>query len=357
MAQDRMDLAAQRLAVVTPGGAQTRSKRRSAYPSNFPTILDWADGATVTGHHRTYVDWIGGLGAVSIGYRDPAIDIAVQGMLNRGGPSWSLPHRTELTTSEALMQALGWPEQVRWLKTGSEATAAAMMIARRAAGKRKILSVGYHGWHDVHQPGPDLVQVEWSDPFLANLPQDMGEFAAVIIECDRTHVQTFADYEPLLTWGPLVILDECVSGFRWRLGGIGEYLKIPADLAVFGKGMANGYPLACVVGRRDLMEFASDVSGTFGGETVSLAAAQAVLTIYGERNVTGYMWDLGQRFIDAGVATGWPCRPTLAGDPWKQAERAADAGHLIHPSAINISYSHTREQVDDAIAVLKKGLA
>jgi adenosylmethionine-8-amino-7-oxononanoate aminotransferase len=151
-------------------------------------------------------------------------------------------------------------------------------------------------------------------------------------------------------------MDECVTGFRWAIGGASEYFGIEPDLAVFGKGMANGYPLACVVGPRDTLSHAVDCSGTFGGEAVSLAACRATLGVYREHDVIGHMASVGQEWISSGEATGYPCHPRLTGskeEVFRKAGILAREGVLVHPAGFNVSYSHTKKQAQEAIRVLQ----
>src|SRR6266851_48481 len=110
--------------------------------------------------------------------------------------------------------------------------------------------------------------------------------------------------------GALFILDEMVTGFRWAIGGATEYFGIMPDLACYGKAMANGYPLACIVGPQKIMKHAHDVSSTFGGEGVGLAAAKATIEVYRREPVIPRLWEVGKRLL-AGCPslTGYPAHP------------------------------------------------
>jgi glutamate-1-semialdehyde aminotransferase len=158
-----------------------------------------------------------------------------------------------------------------------------------------------------------------------------------------------------------------VTGFRWAVGGASEYFGITPDLATYGKGMANGWPLAAIVGRADLMEYGSYVSGTFGGEAVSLAACQATLAVYRKEPVIQQMWaigrDLMQRFntLAAGSGlsmTGYPVHPRVVGER-RDAFLAglAQEGILLHPAGFNISLSHSVSELDETLSASKKVLA
>ena len=160
--------------------------------------------------------------------------------------------------------------------------------------------------------------------------------------------------------GALLIMDEIVTGFRWAIGGATEYLKLPPpDLACHGKAMANGYPIAVIVGKRDLMKYASEVSSTFGGEGVGLAAAQATIKVYQQEPVIERLWEVGRRLM-AGVPEleGYPVHPHLRGEgAWESvsqvANEVAKRGVLFHPAGFNPMYAHTNLDVDRTIEVLR----
>jgi len=349
---------------VSPGGAQTRSKRHQTFPDNFPVGLIGGSGSRVYDlAHERYTDWICGLGAVSLGY-----DYDFPGALPLHA-SYSLPHVLEVETAELLLDTLnahGLPhaEQVRWVKTGSEATVGAMMIARRHTKRDIVLSIGYHGWYEAHQDSVvwnHVYDCPWGDPDILSPRAGWSEVAGVLLEACRDsepppgYLQGIRDL--CIKHGTLLIMDECVTGFRWAIGGASEYFGIEPDLAVFGKGMANGYPLACIVGPRDLMSYAVDVSGTYGGEVVSLAACKATLEVYRKEPVIQHMWDVGGKWIASGQAIGYPCHPRLKGtkeEVFEKVRTLASGGHLVHPAGFNISYSHTTQDVLSALQVLEK---
>lgn len=424
----------------TPGGSQTRSKSLAAYGLEGLIGPVWdSEGATFrTADGCRYIDWVCGLGAISLGYGRAEVVKAIEEQL-RYGTLFSLPHRLEGEVAERLCTALRWPEQVRWVKTGSESTEAAIRIARRATGRDVILTVGtgYHGWHSWSQavkpehPGVPENYAELVGAFqyndLASLQlalecQDMlnladflhsqasglakrkrGEVAAVILEPTlfEAPVQGFLEgiRKVCDREGALLISDEMVLGFRLALGGGTDYFGVQPDLACFGKGMSNGMPLACVVGKRDLMQYADVVSGTFGGECLSLAACKAVLDVYALEPVIEHLWRIGGLFQDGlnkllaqhelpGIVEGYPVHPRLrwtAAPPYDRLlvpdmshpvvmdlnrklmslwlQEMAAGGVLVHPSGWNVSYAHTTEDVtwsldvaDKAFAVCKRAL-
>jgi glutamate-1-semialdehyde aminotransferase len=327
------------------------------------------------GEDGSYIDWMSALASVGLGYSYPPVEEAVSIQRRERGVAFPLPTRLEYEVAELLCNTLEWPQQVRWVKTGSEATAAAMMIARRATGRKKIISIGYHGWHECHLPSENLVDVPWGRLTAAGTAID-ATCAAVLVEPMRDAYMTpegapVTDYlEILQEWakecGALFILDEMVTGFRWAIGGASEYFGITPDLACYGKAMANGYALAAVVGGRKLMKHAHDVSSTFGGECVGLAAAKATIEVYRREPVIERLWEVG-RALQKGCPslTGYPVHPVFkVGEDWTTSERAipivqyaATKGVLIHPAGLNPTYSHRDADVARTIEVINEAVA
>lgn len=366
---------------VTPGGAQTRSKRSTAFPWLTPGFLTRGDGARVwdvDGHE--YIDWICGLAAISLGYRFHQVDRAVEEQLRRG-VSFSLPTIYEVEVGEQVCDALG-AEQVRFVKTGSEATEGAMRIARLATGRDLIVSIGYHGWHSAHDaaarahPGvpwgfaQHIIEARWG----ADLPPSyVAPVAAVLVEVCRDEPPPPGWLEGLRAWcdkhRALLVFDEIVTGFRWALRGATEYFGVRADLRCYGKGMANGFPLGCIVGPTRLMEHGAYVSGTFGGEALSLAACSATLAVYAREPVIKTMWAIGERLVTDFNAlsstlrgdlrlVGYPVHPRFVGSRRDAFLAAAAAeGVLFHPSGFNVSYSHTYDIVEETIEKCRRALA
>lgn len=362
---------------VTPGGAQTRSKMANVFVEGaFPAALISGYGANVIdldGHR--YVDYIMGLGAVGLGYCEtmPLYNLV----------STSLASPIEEEYASALIAQLKWPEQVRFVKTGSEATEAAMRVARVATGRDQIVSIGYHGWHAQHDaalsdpvgvPGDYRINVlgwSWGVP-LDDVSGDV--IAAVLVEPMLHEAPPEGYLQSLRDWcdrhGALLIFDEVVTGFRWAIGGASEFYGIQPDLACYGKAMANGWPLACVVGKQDVMEpGACYVSGTYGGEIVSLSAAKMTLEAYQQENAIGKIWNAGRRFqetfnqmaLGAGapyICDGFPCKPRIRvtrEDPGKRIislllQEAALRGVLLHPTSLCISAAHDDPKVMEETA-------
>ena len=279
-----------------PLGTQTFSKSKVQYPVGAsPLFLTRGRGAhvwDVDGHE--YVDLVCGLASVSLGYCDPDVDAAVVAQL-RHGVTFSLPHPLEAEVAEALVAAVPCAERVRFGKNGSDATAAAIRLARAHTGRDHVAVCGYHGWQDWYigsttrnRGVPGAVRA-LTHTFRYNEPESLAavlrahEVAAAILEPMNTTLP--ADgflqrvQELCRAHGALLVFDETITGCRHARGGAQELFGVTPDLATFGKGLANGLPLSAVVGRADVMAGMEEIffSTTFGGETLALAAARAVL--------------------------------------------------------------------------------
>jgi len=257
-----------------------------------------------------YIDFRNGLGPITLGYRFPAVDEAIRQQLE-SGIIFSYPHPLEVEVAERLVQVIPCAERVRFLKTGGEAMAATHRLARAFTERDLILTCGYHGWmNTMSRTGvPEAIRstyrsLPWGDatPYLEAFKAHPNQIAAVSIACGYADIEkghTFlADVRELTEQhGALLIFDEIVMGFRLRRGGAQEYFRITPDLAVFAKGISNGIPLSCYVGRAEVMEQVKEVgiSSTFGGDTLGLAAAKAVLDTYEEADVIGTLWARGRQ--------------------------------------------------------------
>lgn len=302
-----------------PSCAQTFSKSPSQYIQGVaPVFLSRGQGCYVWDvDGNKYIDYAMALGPVTLGHNYPAVSEAVSQQIADGN-AFSLPHPLELEVAEALVMMIPCAEMVRFAKNGSDATSGAVRVARAFTGRDIIACCGYHGWQDWYigtttrnQGVPKAVQ-ELTTTFEYNnidslrrvFTRHPGAVAAVIMEPIGVVNPTngFLEQVAELTRreGALLIFDEVVTGFRLSLDGAQGYFGVKPDLACFGKGMANGYPLAAVVGRREIMELFDEVffSFTFGGDTLALAAAKATMTEMCEKRVIAHLWEQGQRLQD-----------------------------------------------------------
>lgn len=307
-----------RAQTVIPTGSQTFSKSPTQFPWGVsPYFAEKAEGATLWDiDGNTYTDFINALAAVTLGYNNPDVTKSVKEQIEKG-TIFSLNNRLEAEVAEMICDMVPCAEQVRFSKNGSDATSAAIRLARAYTGRDKIACCGYHGWHDWYiattsrNTGiPETVQ-SLSLTFTYNDIQSLekcftehpGQIAAVILEPMNVQFPThhfLEDIRALCTReGALLIFDETITGFRLSNGGAQALFNITPDLACFGKGLANGYPLSAVTGHKDIMQYMEKIffSGTFGGECLSLAAARSVLTQLKEKPILKQMAELGKSLV------------------------------------------------------------
>ncbi len=332
-----------------PGGTQLISRRPSRLAMGIsPVYAERAQGARIWDvDGNEYVDWVSGIGAVILGYRDPDVDEAVIRQIQTC-PMTSINHELELELAELLIERVPCAEMVRYAKGGGEACAMAVRIARGITGRDKILFCGYHGWHDWYLaanlggesalnphlfPGIEATGVPRclegtaipfpyadADALGELLEANRNQVAAVIMEPLRSEVPPqnyLAEVARLAKeHNVLLIFDEVSTGFRPSAGGIQPVVDVTPDLAVFAKSIANGYPMAAVVGRREVMEPISRmfISSTFWSDPLGLRAALVTLKEVANRDVPGHCRELGKRLKSlvetAASQTGCPvvCR-------------------------------------------------
>lgn len=307
-----------RAAAVIPGGTSTGSKRPDSMfgvGHAGPTHITEASGCRIrTTSDVWLIDLTAALGAVSLGYADLAVTEAVERAARRG-PAAGLPYADEVTLAERLRDFLPCTQQTRFFKSGAEACAAAVRIARAHTGRSHILGSGYFGWLDWWAPSLGVPPNSYAD--YTHLPfndreawrsalVDAGDsLAAVIIE---PLVEVLADAEWLRELrahcdhvGAVLIFDEVKTGFRLHRGGAQSLLGVTPDLASIGKALANGYPLSAVVGTAEVMSAAnrSWISSTLSTELTAIAAAHAVLDQHDARDVCGQLHTTGRALRDA----------------------------------------------------------
>jgi len=285
---------------VIPGCAQTFSKSKNQYVQGVaPVFLQRGKGCRVWDvDGNEYIDYVQGLLPNILGYANEEVNQAVSAQLAEGH-SFSLPHPLEVELAERLTRLIPCAEMVRFGKNGSDATSGAVRAARAFTGRERIACCGYHGWQDWyigsttrHAGVPDAVRAlthhfPYNDLLALEklLQEHSGEFAAVIME-PVNFVEPALGYlqavkEITHRHGVLLIFDEICSGFHFGLGGAQKRYGVVPDMACIGKAMGNGFPIACVVGRADVMKVFEEIffSFTFAGEVSSMAAAMKVLDI------------------------------------------------------------------------------
>ncbi len=314
--ESTMDWRARAEAVIV-GGASTGSKRSSALfgdaQSDVPTHYVRASGCRLwTADGRELIDCTMALGAVALGYAEAAVTIAVTHAAEQGNVA-GLSHVLEVDVAERLSDVIPCAERVRFLKSGAEGVAAAVRIARAHTRRSHVIGCGYFGWLDWWTDGPGVTAGAHQDytsvPFdditaLEGAAAEAGEaLAAIVIEPVIERLPSNAWIEAARAIcderGAVLVFDEMKTGFRLRTGGFQEYSGITPDLAVFGKALANGYPLSAIVGREAVMRAASEcwISSTLAGEATALAAASAVLDWHEKAEVCEGIWAAGEEMM------------------------------------------------------------
>jgi len=381
-----------------PGFTSTGSKRPDALFGVTPPGEDSGGGASAPermvrasgcrvwdADGREYVDYVMALGAVALGYGHPAVNRAAEEAIAAGvvGP---LPPVLEEELAEALCHRIPWIERVRFLKTGAEAVAAAVRLARVVTGRERVLGCGYHGWLDWCQGAEGVpaatrtlyAELPFNDPERTRrLIRDAGDRLAVVV------VEPVVVTEPTREWlevvqaetrrvGAVLVFDEIKTAFRLAVGGAAERYGVRPDLVVLGKALANGFPLAAVGGRAELMAAASRtwISSTLATESVALAAAAATLEVMERDNVCAHLHAVGTRLLHGlhrlhqthgDVVTGVGgiaemCFVHFVSEPLSRdvARGCAARGLLFKRTAYNfVSLAHDEVTVDRTLAILE----
>ncbi|NNF58142.1 MAG: glutamate-1-semialdehyde 2,1-aminomutase [Rhodothermaceae bacterium] len=397
----------QRAHRVIPGGAHTYAKGDDQMPEAAPLVIARGQGCRVwdlDGH--AYIEYGMGLRAVTLGHAEPRVTaVAVQAM--QGGTNFTRPAAIELEAAERFLGLIEGADMVKFCKDGSNATTAAVKLARAATGRAKVAVCAHH---------PFLSQDDWfigTTPTDAGIPDAIkdltvrfpygdavalevlfalhpGEIAAVVLE----PVRGAEDAGPYLRdvqrrcreHGAVLVFDEMITGFRWDLRGAQHLYGVTPDLSTFGKALANGFSVSALAGRRDLMERGGLrteqervflLSATHGAETHALAAAVETMRIYETEDVVETLHRQGARLregveqqIDAlglheqFVVVGRDCNLVFATrDAEGQASQAFRTLFLqelllhgiLAPSFV-VSAAHDNEAIDQTVEAVGKAL-
>lgn len=312
---------------IIPGGNMLLSKRPEMFlPGLWPSYFDSAKGCTVTDlDGNEFTDMcIMGIGTNSLGYGDDCVDNAVSETVRKGNMS-TLNCPEEVFLLEKLISMHSWAGKGKLTRTGGEANAVALRIARAFTGKSKVAICGYHGWHDWYLsanlsqdngldqhllPGlstkgvPEVLKGEVLPFFyndissLESLLKAHDDLGVIFMEVQRNHapIDNFLQKVRQLAdeYGAVLIFDECTSGFRETFGGLHLKYGVEPDLAMFGKALGNGYAINAVIGTDEVMQVAQDsfISSTFWteriGPTAALAALQRMEEIQSWKIISSY---------------------------------------------------------------------
>ena len=296
---------------VIPGGGMLLSKRSEMYiPDQWPAYYRKSKGIEITDlDGRKFLDFSSmSVGTCSLGYGVDSVDNAVKEAVTEGVMS-TLNSPAEVQLAEKLISLHSWADMAKFARSGGEANAIAIRIARAKTGKDKVAICGYHGWHDwylsanlssdsnldghllpgLEPSGVPRVLAGTTVPFEYNDLEGLrkllisGEFAAVKMEVSRSlgPAEGFLESvrEICTQFGAVLIFDECTSGFRETFGGLHLKYGVEPDLAMFGKAIGNGFAITAVIGTGEVMQAAQGtfISSTFWTERLGPVAALATL--------------------------------------------------------------------------------
>ncbi|MFI0716886.1 glutamate-1-semialdehyde 2,1-aminomutase [Streptomyces inhibens] len=335
-----------------PGGAHTYAKGDDQYPENLAPVISHGRGAHVWDiDGNRYIEYGSGLRSVSLGHAHPRVIEAVRRELDRGS-NFVRPSIVEVEAAERFLATVPTAEMVKFAKNGSDATTAAVRLARAVTGRPRVAICGDHPFFSVDDwfigttPMSAGIPAETTELTVAFPYGDLAateelltryqdEVACLILEpAGRTEPSPSSQLlpQPSAGRGPqsredptpgylaglreladrhgcVLIFDEMITGFRWSEAGAQGLYGVVPDLSTFGKALGNGFAVSALAGRRELMErgglrHSGDrvflLSTTHGAETHSLAAAMAVQTTYVEEGITARLHALGER-LAAGV--------------------------------------------------------
>lgn len=320
---------------IIPGGTQLLSKRSEMFlPDQWPSYYKKAKGVEVWDlDGNKYVDMsIMGVGTCILGYADDDVNRAVKKAIEQGSmATLNCPEEVEL--AELLLNLHPWAHMVRYAKSGGEAMAVAVRVSRAYTGKDRVAFCGYHGWHDwylsanlandknldghllpgLEPKGVPRCLIGTSIPFnynkieeLENIISQNKDIGVIAIEPVRHHepkddflrkVRKIAD-----EIGAVLIFDEITSGWRMNVGGIHELYGVYPDIAVYGKAMSNGFPMAAIVGKEKVMDAAQEsfISSTYWTDRVGPVASVTTINKMLKNDVPSHLCKIGNS-----ISKGW----------------------------------------------------
>ncbi|MGW1342887.1 glutamate-1-semialdehyde 2,1-aminomutase [Kribbella sp. NPDC002412] len=403
-----------RLHELVPGGAHTYAKGDDQYPQDMAPVISHGLGAHVWDVDRNeYVEYGSGLRAVSLGHAHPKVLEAVRRELGRGS-NFVRPSIVELEAAERFLASVPTADMVKFAKNGSDATTAAVKLARAVTGKPLVAICSDHAffsiddWFITRTPMAAGIPDEIGDLTVAFpygdlaateelLTRHEGQIACLILEAATQHDPPAGYLEALRDlahrYGALLIFDEMITGFRFSEAGAQGVYGVTPDLSTFGKALGNGFAVSALAGKREFMErggLRDDhervflLSTTHGAETHALAAAIAVMDVYKEEGIAARLHELGDKLAsgvrevaaaagveDHVVVRGRPSNMVFAtldqeGQPSQEFRtlflRELILGGVIGPSFVvsaaltDADIAHTVDVVGQACVVYRKAL-
>ena len=387
---------------LSPGGVTSERQPSKFIPGKYPIFFQRGKGShawDVDGNE--FVDWVCSYGPLVLGHHNENVDNAVIENI-KNGFCFTLFHPVHNELIEKLLKIMPWAQNAKILTSGSDATAAAVRMARVYTGKDKVIRWGYHGWHDWCYGGAgtdrtpygvpksavsDILTFNYND--LNSLEevfrQNKGEVACVImqpIESSKEPPQEgFLQGVKKIAHenNAVLIFDEIRSGFRVAMGGALEYFNVIPDLACFSKAMANGYPISVVIGTREVMAPSEKtrISATFFPNTFPMVAALATIKELEDRDGIKYMWKQGTKIVKGfesmikdykieAEMRGMPVIPFFKFNYPEPAKNEScrniffgtviSKGIFLHPAHHwFLSLAHTDKDVDDTLNAAEDG--
>jgi len=380
--------------------AQTFSKSPSSFVEGvFPVYAEKANGSRFTDvDGNEYIDYLLSLGPIVLGYNYKRVNDAIKNQLEKG-VIFSLPHILEIEAAEALKRIIPCAEMTHFTKTGSDAVTGAIRAARSITGRDIILYCGGGGvwddWYSIittRNKGIPKFNQQLIKVFQYNNLVELEELfrkhqnsvAVVVMEPATLELprDDFLNKVKKMTHenGALLIFDEILTGFRLSRGGAQELFGVTPDMATFGKGIANGMPLAAIVGKSDYMKEFEEVfvSTTYGGEALSLAACVATINEFEEKDVCGHMKRMGDMIqnefnkitkendLDAECIGISPRLKFIIKDKTGKdsllykslfLQELIERGIFMHPNVVNVCFSHTEDDINLTLDAINESLS
>ncbi len=304
-----------------PGGVLGIRRPYNFVEGEFPVYFDHGKGGRVTDiDGNEYIDYLCAYGPMILGNREKEVDDAVIEQIQNKGFCFSLTQKYQNMLAEKMNELIPCAEMSLFVCTGSDATSTAIRLARSYTKRTKVMRCGYHGWHDwcVEVKGgipeklyEDVFEFKYNNlESLENLLKEHGDDTAAVIITPLGHPLAAPITEPeegflegvkalCEKYGVVLIFDEIRTGFRASIGGAQKLYKVTPDLAVFGKAMANGYPIGAVTGKAEIMKEGESnvfISSTFFPNSLSYVAALKTIEILERDKVLDKIWEKGEEF-------------------------------------------------------------
>lgn len=363
---------------------QTYSKQSCRFVDGvYPQYAEYGNGPMLVDvQGNTFIDYICGLGTNVLGYGFERVSERVVNQIARG-TLFSLPHRSEILLAEKIKDMIPSIELLRFLKSGSEAVSAGIKIARAYTGRDIVLSNGYHGWHDWSTPitennlgtpkeyGQSIIPFKYGD--LDNLKTLLcaHKVACVVLDPVIFDIPKDDYFDKLIKlahkYGALVLFDEVVTGIRWSKYSVQRTYNVKPDLTALGKAMANGFPISCIGGKKNIMKVLDNgcfVSSTYGGDLVGISAALATLDVVTTDDVPSHLYESGSVLMEGLAEIGVYCD----GTPYRQRMNFPSPEHkalfwqecvglgLLFGGAQHTSYSHTMPIIERTIDMASEAM-